>query len=331
MKFNQKDFSNKSIKDYLTNKESFDDNQSGLQEFLYSLITIYEYNDKGESLYACIQKDWKLFQTDASCKKVLDEIIHSDETTFDRNGIKDSETLVEYKKDITDCVQVWEELKDDIKNHHRFTTDLKKLDDAGWKKFLDNRYLIDPNDSFYRARIHYKKSEIFGLNDMGAREKGDCPPGRANPEGIPFLYLSEEPKTTFFETRVNLHDIVSVGEFKLTNNEPLYVEDLTDIDLDRIDLFDEDIVTLAKRKLLIRTLSMEMSHPMRRFDSLIEYVPTQFICEYVQLTQTVSGIRFSSSVYPQGTNVVIFNPNLMQCIAVKDYNIGDLDIKEAII
>ena len=67
---------------------------------------------------------------------------------------------------------------------------------------------------------------------------------------------------------------------------------------------------------------------MRRFDSPIEYVPTQFICEYVQKTQNVSGIRFSSSVYKKGTNLVIFDPSLMSCIAVKDYNIESLDIKE---
>lgn len=52
------------------------------------------------------------------------------------------------------------------------------------------------------------------------------------------------------------------------------------------------------------------------------------ICEYVQLTQSVSGIRFASSVYPEGTNVVIFEPALMHCVDVKDYNIGDLDINE---
>lgn len=93
-------------------------------------------------------------------------------------------------------------------------------------------------------------------------------------------------------------------------------------------MLDEDVVTLAKRKLLVRALSQDMSRPMRRFDSTVEYVPTQFICEYVQMTQFVSGIRFSSSVYPKGTNVVIFNPKLMYCVAVKDYNISDLDIKE---
>lgn len=206
-----------------------------------------------------------------------------------------------------------------------------KLENAGWKTLLDNRFQLNPGDSFYRARIHYKKSDVFGVGDMGAPKREDSKSGRANPEGIPFLYLSEEAKTTLYETRVIKHDVVTVGEFRIVGKDPLFVEDLTEVDLDDIELLDEDVVTLAKRKLLIRALSQDMSHPMRRFDSAVEYVPTQFICEYVQLTQSVTGIRFSSSVYPGGTNIVIFDPALMSCVAVKDYNIGELEINETTI
>lgn len=329
MKFEEKDFRNRSIKEYLRGKAGIgDDDYTELQEFLFSLLTLFQYDDNGTSLRNVIQKDWNLFSTDAACGTVLDMIISSDVAAFERDGIKNSGTLVSYKKSITDCVAVWEQLKEDIKNHHRFTTDLVKLEDAGWKTLLDNQFLLNPGDSFYRARIHYKKTDTFGVDDMGAPKKEDSKSGRANPEGIPFLYLSEEAKTTLYETRVIKHDVVSVGEFKIVGKDPLYVEDLTDIDLDGIELLDEDVVTLAKRRLLIRALSQDMSHPMRRFDSAVEYVPTQFICEYVQLTQSVSGIRFASSVFPKGTNIVIFEPALMHCVDVKDYNIGDLDINE---
>lgn len=329
MKFEEVDFRNRSINEYLRGKAGIgDDDYTELQEFLFSLLTLFQYDDTGDSLLKVVQQDWNLFSTDAACGTVLDMIISSDVAAFEKDGIENSGTSVSYKKSITDCVAVWEQLKEDIKNHHRFTTDLVKLEDAGWKTLLDNQFQLNPGDSFYRARIHYKKSDAFGVDDMGAPKREDSKSGRANPEGIPFLYLSEEAKTTLYETRVIKHDVVSEGEFKMVGKDPLYVEDLTDIDLDGIELLDEDVVTLAKRRLLIRALSQDMSHPMRRFDSAVEYVPTQFICEYVQLTQSVSGIRFASSVYPEGTNVVIFEPALMHCVDVKDYNIGDLDINE---
>lgn len=329
MNFEKSAFKNKKILEYLSEKESHEDyDYSELQEFLYSLVTVFEYSASGDPLFSVVQSDWKLFSTGDVCKSVLDEMIQLGADSFEKDGIRNSLTTVAYKSSITDCVTVWEELKEDIKKHHRFTTDLKKLEAAGWDKILDNQYRLNPDATFYRARVHYKKTDSFGIGEMGAPERDECTSGRANPEGIPFLYLSEEAKTTFYETRVIKHDVVTVGEFMIVGPVPLYVEDLTDIDLDNIELLDEDVVTLAKRKLLVRALSQDMSRPMRRFDSRVEYVPTQFICEYVQLTQSVSGIRFSSSVYPKGTNVVIFNPKLMDCVAVKDYNICDLDIKE---
>lgn len=329
MRFEETDFKNRSIVDYLKGKATIGDNDhSELQEFLYSLLTLFQYDDNGEPLLNLVQQDWDFFSDSGACRKVLDMVIASDATVFEKEGVKNARSLVSYKKSITDCVEVWEQLKVDIKDHHRFTTDLVKLENAGWKTLLDNQYQLNPGDTFYRARIHYKKSDSFGVEDMGAPTREDSKPGRANPEGIPFLYLSEEAKTTLYETRVIKHDVVTVGEFMIVGKDPIYVEDLTDIDLDDVELLDEDVVTLAKRRLLIRALSQDMSHPMRRFDSTVEYVPTQFLCEYVQLTQSVCGIRFSSSVYPEGTNIVIFEPALMNCIAVQDYSIGELDISE---
>ena len=46
-----------------------------------------------------------------------------------------------------------------------------------------------------------------------------CPPpnlataGRANPLGIPYLYLSDSAKTTYFEVRAVYLDKLSVGKF----------------------------------------------------------------------------------------------------------------------
>ena len=332
MNIDKKDFRNKHIRKYITDKEKNGDNDySELQEFLYSLLTIFTASTTGVHLYELLQQDWNIFMSVDACKKVIEEVIQSDAGNFAKDGIKNGASLVVYKKNITDCIEAWKTLKEDVKYHHRFTTDINKLNAAGWKTLLDNRYELNSGKSFYRARIHYKKTDVFGKEDMGARERGDCPQGRVNPEGIPFLYLCEEPKTTFYETRVSMHDVVSIGEFVINGSDSLYVEDLTDINLDEIEILDEDVVTLAKRKLLIRTLSNDMSRPMRRYDSPIEYVPTQFLCEYVQQTQNVSGIRFSSSIYKKGTNLVIFDPALMRCIDVKEYTVKSLDISEEVV
>jgi hypothetical protein len=184
----------------------------------------------GVPLFELVQKDWELFVSDSSCIKVMDSIIALDVDDIKKARITDSRSTVAYQENITDCVNVWDSLKEDIKNHHRFTTSLDKLKDAGWDTLLDNKMLLNPGTVYYRARIHYKKDDLFGTKQMGAPKSGDN--------------------------------------------------------------------------------------------------PTQFICEYVSLTQDVSGIRFSSSVYKQGTNLVIFKPDLMNCIGVENYLVKDLDITE---
>ena len=54
-----------------------------------------------------------------------------------------------------------------------------------------------------------------------------CPPnkltssGRANPQGIPYLYLSKTPETTLYETRASYLDELSIGKFKIKDKDGL--------------------------------------------------------------------------------------------------------------
>ena len=52
---------------------------------------------------------------------------------------------------------------------------------------------------------------------------------------------------------------------------------------------------------------------MRRYDTEVEYIPTQFICEYVKVITGANGIRFNSSLHPEGKNIVIFDQELVEC------------------
>ena len=184
MNFEAKDFKNKTINKYLEEQGRMaDEDFSQLQEFLYSLVTLFEFSDAGITLCQLLQRDWDLFISEDACRTVINELIQTDASAFGKYGIVDGNSTVVYKGSITACVTVWETLKEDIKNHYRFTTDLERLKAAGWETLLDNQWPLNPADSFYRARIHYKKTDSFGVDDMGAPERGDCPAGRANPEG----------------------------------------------------------------------------------------------------------------------------------------------------
>lgn len=50
---------------------------------------------------------------------------------------------------------------------------------------------------------------------MGCPEKGKATAGRANPLGIPYLYLCKDEKTTYYEVRSVYLDKLSIGKFKI--------------------------------------------------------------------------------------------------------------------
>ncbi|MNT95625.1 hypothetical protein D3C72_2375400 [compost metagenome] len=66
---------------------------------------------------------------------------------------------------------------------------------------------------------------------------------------------------------------------------------------------------------------------MRRYDSEIEYIPTQFICEFIRIFTGASGIRFSSSLHPTGKNIVMFDQELMECRQVFLKKVNSMNLK----
>ena len=61
---------------------------------------------------------------------------------------------------------------------------------------------------------------------------------------------------------------------------------------------------------------------MRRYDSELDYIPTQFICEFIKIFTNVQGIKFKSSLHNAGSNLVLFNSGTMKCRNVKKVQIS---------
>ncbi|MFO7895435.1 MAG: RES domain-containing protein, partial [Candidatus Cloacimonadales bacterium] len=82
-----------------------------------------------------------------------------------------------------------------------------------------------------------------------------------------------------------------------------------------------------KSTLLKRLISSDLSRPMRRYDSELDYIPTQFICEFIRIFTDVDGIKFKSSLHKNGNNIVIFNQDLMKCVRVKKVQVSNILIE----
>lgn len=164
---------------------------------------------------------------------------------------------------------------------------------------------------------------------MGCPPKALATAGRANPIGIPYLYLCDTAKTTYYEVRAVYLDKLSVGTFEVTRDLKI-VDFIHNVSLynsysDDITPFKENII----KKKVIDAISSDLSKPLRRYDSELEYVPTQLICEYCRRVVGADGITFESSLHKGARNYVLFDETSAKCINVESHEITRIDIDKA--
>lgn len=148
----------------------------------------------------------------------------------------------------------------------------------------------------WRKNIKFKG---WNAKDSGAPPANLIGNGRANPDHIRYLYLSEDPVTPVYEVRPIIGDTVSVAKFKLKRDVKLY--NLT------IEIND-GILQLPR---LYNTIGEMFSRPHNGDTS--KYLATQYISEEIK-HMGFDGLRFRSSLHKEGINIVLFNPD--DCVAV---------------
>ncbi|ATC36315.1 RES domain-containing protein [Elizabethkingia anophelis] len=297
-------------------------NLEELYDFFKELFENFKIKTNGERLISKIQGNWNLFSNIDVGNKVINYVIDNIDT-----HIHNSEEFVEFNDEILENVNYWHLLKEQLKWERRYLTNITLLtEDLGWDGFFENKIMISQNDSFYRARLHSISDQEAYLND-----EMFCPPkeistaGRANPKGIPYLYLSDNKDTILYEIRASYLDEVSVATFTIKEEitDKIYISDFTETPT----LFHPNEITKKiKSTLLKHLISTDLSKPMRRYDSELDYIPTQFICEFIKIFTGVHGIKFRSSVHVTGNNLVIFDQNIMKCNSVEKVKISKLHI-----
>lgn len=206
---------------------------------------------------------------------------------------------------------LWNEFSKEIKSENRFhlnrTIDLGKLEKL--LKRFEKAY--KKGKIFYRARISDKKG--YKPEEMKNPPISKARAGRANPDGISYLYLSGDLETTIYETRAYLYDYVTIGEFRLN-------EDINVINLQETQFYDP--MLLADQEVLddflihlpfVSHLENELSKPIRRSDHKLDYIPTQYLSEFIK-SLGKDGIEYKSSLNSKGSNLTIFNSEIFECI-----------------
>ncbi|MFC2056007.1 RES family NAD+ phosphorylase [Chloroflexota bacterium] len=151
--------------------------------------------------------------------------------------------------------------------------------------------------------------------------------GRANPKGIPYLYLSTDKDTAMAEIRPWLAARVSLGEFKTVRKLSL-VDCKIGTDQHWVFYFKQP--SADKRESAVwMDLGNSFSIPVDPSDGVDDYVPTQIIAEYFK-NHRIDGIIYNSSL-GNGNNIVLFNINdaeLLNCRLFRTQSIS-FDFKES--
>lgn len=287
-------------------------------------------------LCASLKEDWDIFSDieDSAIIGILmelsPEIAAVSPKLFSQPvGVSERYDLDYLKEHSILRAQKWADFVTAIKHNNRFHTNLINT------KLLENYCMristtIDENKQrFFRARIA-RDSSGYKPSEMGAPPQAIATDGRANSAGISRLYLSDGRETTLHEIRAAEYDYVSIGTFKA--KKQIHIVDLRR--LERISPFEEDIdcTALTINREHLQRINEEMSKTMRRGDSPLDYLPTQYICDFVKSlidadtgVAIFDGIVYKSAMHEKGANYAFFNPDDFKCTYCRTYEVTKLN------
>lgn len=290
---------------------------SVFSDFLVSVIHLFKSDASSQdTIFTILKEDWNIFSNIQYARTILNEVVRI-------NGLDvNLDDKFSYTDDIITRASVWEQLKTDVKENYRFFVDHDKFDD--YADLLSSTTLKE-GTVLYRARITPEGQNKLKPRNMGCPEKGKATAGRANPLGIPYLYLCKEEETTYYEVRSVYLDRLSIGRFRIQRD--LNIVDFNSkfslyISYDGSTPLSDTVV----KKKILEAIRYDLSKPLRRYDTELEYIPTQLICEYCK-RNNADGICFNSSLHSGGVNYVLFNPSDAKCTSVVSREIKSILIK----
>lgn len=283
-----------------------------------------------------IKQNWNIFNQEISSANIYDilrftcsELYSTNYKLFDEPiAIKELQNKTYINNNCIIKNNTWDYFVNCIKHENRFHIDC--IEPKIFDEFFNlSKTYYKKGQIFYRARIALSNDHGYDKEDMSAPPKESIGNGRANPEGIRCLYLASDIDTAIHEVRAHIFDLVSIGKFVLK-------KDITLVNLRRISNISpfvvNDLTRYAINKSVLTKINNEIAKSVSRNDSMLAYLPTQYICGYIKSiidkesnTKLYDGIEYSSTTAPSGYNLAIFNPELFVCVSVANYKIESID------
>jgi len=291
-------------------------------EFFQPVINLYEVSDIGDKLLPeILQTEWEIFNinTQTATKLLKDmfaEVKSVNPDIFNLPVINKTHNHI-----ITEgLIKQWDELKVEIVKKNRFFLE-NVIDLDSLEKYLnDKSKTYKTGELFYRGRRSRK--EGYPLTELGKPPVEKSTAGRANPQGIPYLYLSTDEKTTLYEARASYFDYVTIGTFRLQHE--IKIVKLRTVEI--FSPFEEEIFNKLVYQPFLQSLERDLSKPLRRFDSDLDYLPTQYLCEFIKHIG-FDGVEYGSAMNRSGVNLAIFDDAKFECFECKIVEVKNIEIE----
>lgn len=286
-----------------------------LKQWFDPLIATYEIDEDGTSLAELLASEWGFFRDSglraAEVKDLLADVLD------------DGEIVRKLFSPIAPShegnLKRWEDLRDEMMHHNRWFL-AEPIDLDRMKELLN--YLIAPESElgslhWYRARL-LPGDEPFPVEEMGAPPPRLAAHGRANPAGIPYLYLGSTRATSVAELRPHTGERACIAEFQLVGS-PMKLADLRQPRTLVSPLQgEENVIAKLRADLpLLERLGDELTRPIHPRGAPYEYIPTQYLCEYIK-TCGFDGVLYRSSVTSdEGINAALFEPSHARALDVQ--------------
>jgi hypothetical protein len=213
-------------------------------------------------------------------------------------------------------------------NRYILNDKYKKLIEEILKLAKGREHSLDAGEKLWRARTAKRPrintdgeiiSESYTKEEMSIPSKEKTTTGRANPEGIPYLYLAETLQTAIAEIKPYIGDKITVALFNLKSKikvvdirkgAPSLLEAITTKDESSFD----NIWFAIKMYFLL---------PVRP-DETMNYIPTQYITELFK-NNAYDGLIFDSVQKKDTFNLVLFDSSKVEIVRMEERIIEEIE------
>ena len=293
-------------------------------ESFMSMNDLKKLGGDGRMIWDALQEDWRLFPglEYGILEELFYEMYHGgkDESPLFLSSFVEVES--DYYGDNWEITEIleneWNNFCREITQNNRFfpqrSINLELLSNL----FFCLEYQIHKDSVFYRARI--SNEGIIPCESIGKPPKEICPAGRANPIGIPYLYVASTLITAISEIEPIVTDKVTVGELKTVKS--LKIIDLRNPRIESPFRFGYELSYFTKHLGFLIILGEELSKPINPKNAELEYVPLQYLCEFIK-NEGYDGVAYHSTK-ADGYNLGIFSDNKIKCQNTKIFNVGEI-------